>query len=254
MTIMRRFFAAAVATATAVLLAGNVNAQDIDTVPPPPPPPATMKMRAQARSADHFMLQLGYTTWVNKPDSIHTKGFPRTVNVYLMLDFPFKTNPKWSVAIGPGIATDNIYFDKMYVGIKDAGDNLRFQDLSDTNHFKKYKLATAYLEAPVELRYRFNPNDDRRSVKIAVGAKIGTLVNAHVKGKDFQDKNENTLLGYTQKENSKRFFNRNRLSVTARAGYGHFTLFASYAITPIFKEGFGPQVRPLTLGLTLSGL
>ena len=32
----------------------------------------------------------------------------------------------------------------------------------DTNHYKKYKLSTAYLEAPVELRYSSNPEDDKR--------------------------------------------------------------------------------------------
>jgi len=205
-------------------------------------------------SNDHFMIQLGHTSWQGQPDSVHTKGFPRSFNMYVMLDFPFKTNPHWSVAIGPGIATDNIYFNKMYVGIKDATSTLRFQNLSDTSHFKKYKLGTAYLEAPVELRYSFNPGDDARSVKIAVGAKVGTLLNAHVKGKDFVDKNNNVLLAYTQKENSKRFFNKNRLSLMGRIGYGHYSAFVSYAVTPLFKEGFGPKVRPITIGLTLSGL
>ncbi len=206
------------------------------------------------RSNDNFLLQLGYTQWNGKPDSIRTKGFSRTFNMYLMLDFPFKTNPKWSVALGPGIATDNIYFDKMNVDIKGQTDNLVFADVSDTAHFKKYKLATAYLEAPVELRYRFNPNDDRKSVKLAIGAKIGTLVNAHVKGKTLQDANENSINEYTMKENSKRYLNKTRLSVMGRVGYGNFTLFASYAITPVFKEGVAPVVRPLTIGLSLSGL
>lgn len=206
------------------------------------------------RASDHFLLQLGYTTWIGKPDSIHTGGLPRTFNMYLMLDFGFKTNPHWSAALGPGIASDNMYFDKMYVGIKDLTSTLRFDDLSDTVHFKKYKLATTYLELPVELRYRFNPNNDAGSVKIAIGAKVGTLLNAHVKGVDLQDKNGNDVLPYTQKESSKRFLNKTRLSVMGRFGIGHYSLFASYAITPIFKEGFAPTVRPLTIGLTLSGL
>jgi hypothetical protein len=199
-------------------------------------------------------LQLGYTTWQNKPDSVNTSGLPRSFNLYLMLDFPFKTNPHWSVAIGPGIATDNIYFSKTNVGIINNTPTLRFQNVSDTSHFKKYKLSTAYLEAPVELRYRFNPDEDRKSVKIAIGVKVGTLLNAHVKGKNLQDKNGNSLNNYTMKENSKRFFNQNRLSLMGRVGIGHYSLFASYAVTPLFKEGLGPQVRPLTIGLTLSGL
>lgn len=205
-------------------------------------------------SNDHFLIQLGHTVWTGKPDSIQTKGWARSFNAYLMLDFPFKTNPHFSVALGPGISTQNIFFDETNVGIKENGNILRFTKVSDTNHFKKYKLVTAYLEAPVELRYRSNPTDDKKSVKFAIGAKIGTLLNAHVKGKELQNKADNVIGDYTQKESSKRFFNKNRLSVTARAGYGHFTLFGSYAITPLFKEGFAATIRPLTVGLTLSGL
>lgn len=242
---MRRF----VSTAFAICLVSFVFAQTDSSARK-----KAVTIGGPARSNDHFMLQIGRTTWTGIPDSIKTKGFPRTFNFYVMLDFPFKTNPHWSVAIGPGIATDNMYFDKTYVGIKDATPTLRFQDVKDTSHFKKYKLATAYLEAPVELRYRFNPGDDRRSAKIAIGAKIGTLLDAHVKGRNLQDKNGNEILSYTQKEKNKKFFNKNRLSLMGRIGYGHFTLFASYAVTPLFKEGNGPKVRPLTIGLTLSGL
>jgi hypothetical protein len=126
--------------------------------------------------------------------------------------------------------------------------------LSDTNSFKKYKLATTYAEAPVELRFRTNPDDDRRSVKLAVGAKVGTLLNAHTKGKTLENKEGNTINDYKVKEYSKRYFNTTRISLTGRVGFGHFSLFGSYQLTPLFKEGQAPTIRPLTIGLTLSGL
>src|SRR5258705_2334340 len=105
------------------------------------------------RANDHFLLQLGYTSWAGKPDSINTGSFSKSINVYFMFDFPFKTNPHLSMAFGPGVATDHILFNKTFVGIKDLTTTLHFTDQSDTNHFKKTKLTTAYLEAPVEFRY-----------------------------------------------------------------------------------------------------
>ena len=237
-----------VITFLAICITGSVYAQSDSAI-------AQRVLKPQStRSNDNFLLQLGYTMWSGQPDSIKTKGLSRTFNMYLMLDFPFKTNPKWSVALGPGIATDNIFFDEMNVDIKGLSENLVFSDVSDTLHFKKYKLATAYLEAPVELRFRSNPDDDRKSFKVAIGAKIGTLVNAHVKGKELLNSADNTVNDYILKENIKRYFNKTRLSVMGRIGYGNFTLFASYAITPVFREGVGPTVRPLTFGLSLSGL
>ncbi|MBD0332754.1 MAG: PorT family protein [Chitinophagaceae bacterium] len=206
------------------------------------------------RSNDHFMLQLGYLVWQGAPDSINKGGIPRSFNAYFMFDFPFKTNPHFSAAIGAGVATDNMYFDKTNVDIKDNTPTVVFDNVSDTTHFKKYKLATAYLEAPVELRFSSNPDDSRKSVKVALGAKVGVLVNAHVKGKTLQNKNNGTIVDYTLKENSKHFFNKNRLSVTGRIGYGHFSLFSSYALTPLFKEGVAAEIRPMTIGLTISGL
>lgn len=210
--------------------------------------------KKETPSNDHFMIQLGHLSWIGKPDSINTKGLARTFNFYVLLNFPFKTNPKWSVALGPGIATDNMYFDEMMVGIKDNTAGIVFDDVSDTAHFKKYKLGTAYLEAPVELRYRFNPNDDSKSVKLAIGAKLETLLAAKIKGVELQSASDQTINDYTLKEKSKRFFNKQRLSVTGRVGYGAFSLFASYSVTPLFREGLGPTIRPLSIGLTISGL
>ena len=231
-----------------VLLAGFVYAQ-ADTTRKTPLATAT-----EPRSNDHFLLQVGYTTWLGQPDSIRTGGIPRTFNAYFMLDFPFKTNPRWSVAIGAGVGTDNIFFDEGSVDITGTSTNLRFRNLSDTNQFKKYKLATTYLEAPIELRFRFNPTNDRRSVKLAVGAKVGTMVNAHTKAKELQDKNGTTINDYKVKEFSKRYFNTTRIALTGRIGFGHFSVFSTYQVTTLFKEGVAPAIRPLTIGLTISGL
>jgi hypothetical protein len=232
-----------------VVLIGSTVFAQADTTAPRKAPPVTLP-----RSNDHFVLQVGYTMWDGMPDSINTGGLSRTFNAYFMFDYPFKTNPHWSAAIGVGLASDNIFFDKTYVGIKDNTTRLAFRNQSDTSHFKKYKLATSYLEAPVELRFRTNPDNDSKSFKVAVGAKVGLLLNAHTKGKTFQDKNGNTLLSYTLKENSKRFFNNNRLAVTGRVGYGHLSLFGSYQVNALFKEAVAPTIRPLTVGLTISGL
>jgi hypothetical protein len=77
------------------------------------------------RANDHFLIQFGYTGWAGKPDTIATSGLSKSFNVYFMFDFPFKTNPKLSMAFGPGISSDHILFDKTYVGIKPLTLKLR---------------------------------------------------------------------------------------------------------------------------------
>jgi len=218
-----------------------------------PSTPKKAKPNLANRPNDHFVLQLGYAGWNGIPDTLNKKGISKSFNVYFMFDYPFKTNPKLSMAFGPGIASDHILFEKTHVGIKDNTPEIYFTDLSDTDHFKKSKLATVYLEAPVEFRYSADPYTGK-GLKLAIGVKVGTLLNAHTRNAKLQDENEKSLNEYVMKESSKRFFNKTRLSGMARVGYGHFSLFGSYSFTPLFKDALGPEVRPFSIGLTLSGL
>jgi hypothetical protein len=218
------------------------------------PPVKKPLINLAGRANDHFLLQLGYTGWAGKPDSINPSGFSKSINVYFMFDFPFKTNPKLSMAFGPGISSDNIIFKETFVGIKESSALFQFNDRSDTNHFKKTKLSTVYLEAPIEFRYTADPLNSDRSFKFAIGVKVGTMIAAKAKNKDWQDKNDNSLLDYTMKETSKRYFNTTRLSAQARVGKGHFSLYGSYQITSLFKEGAAAEIRPYSIGITLSGL
>ena len=239
-----------------VACVSSLSAQDSTvTVAPKKKKKDWSKVSLGGRANDHFMVQLGYNGWSGMSDSINTKGIARSANVYFMFDLPFKSDPRFSVGIGVGIGTDNKYFDKMDVDITGRNANkLGFKNVADTNHFKKYKLATTYAEAPLELRFVANPENSNRSWKIAVGGKIGTLLSASTKGKTLQNRNGNTINAYTQKEKAKRFFNSTRMSATARIGYGCFGLYGSYQLNNFIKEGFGPDIRPFQIGLVISGL
>ncbi|MDB5196314.1 MAG: hypothetical protein JWP88_685 [Flaviaesturariibacter sp.] len=210
--------------------------------------------RALPRGNDHFMIQFGYTQWAGKPDTLKTTGIPRSLNVYFMLNFPFRTNRHLSAAIGAGIGSDALYFKNTALGIAGNTPTIRFTNAADTNHFKKTKLSTTYVEVPVELRFIANPDDDKKSIKAALGIKVGAMLNAHTKNKTLVNKGGTTINDYKQKEFSKKFFNQNRLVATARIGLGHWSLFSTYQITTLFKEGLGPVVRPFTIGLNISGL
>ena len=216
------------------------------------------KVKLTNRANDHFMVQLGITKWSGKPDSINTKGLSRSFNFYVMIDMPFKTDPRFSVAFGPGFGTDHIFFDKTNITTINHQKPLEFQNVADTNHFDKYKLVNAFLELPVELRFSSNPENSNKSFKIALGAKVGVQVSSHTKGKRWVDKNGTLIAGfddkYVQKNKDKYFFNGNRLVGMFRIGYGNLSLHGTYQIGSLIKEGLGPQVKPYSIGLTLSGL
>jgi hypothetical protein len=212
------------------------------------------KINLTNRANDHFLIQVGYDNWLQTPDTVHTKGFSRSLNMYLMYDFPFKTDPRFSVGVGIGIGSSNIFFDKQEVTVAGLSSGLGFPDESQSNHFKKYKLVSTYAEVPVELRYVADPEHNSKSWKAAVGLKIGTLLDVHTKGKILLSSSGATINDYIEKFSSKRFFNTTRLAGTARIGYGHISIFGQVQINNFIKSGEGPNVTPFSTGITFSGL
>jgi len=210
-----------------------------------------------ARPNDHFIFQLTSDSWLNAPDSIssHLSGFHRGLHVYFMLDKPFKTSPKLSFGFGAGISSSNMFFENMGVDVTGKSTPLVFKETDSTGSFKKYKLNTTYLEAPLELRFSSKPEHPNRSLKMAIGIKAATILNAHTKGKSYQTGTGDLIIDGVQKESSKKYFNPTRLSATFRINYGIFGITASYSLTPLLKNGVGSQdIRQLQVGLSLSGL
>lgn len=216
------------------------------------------KIDLTGRAADHFMFQIGSDSWTSKPDSVKTSGIGRHFNMYFMMDKPFKKNKKYSVAYGAGIGTSNIYFDDhTKPDVRSSATTMPFTHLdSNANHFAKNKVTTIYLQVPAEIRYYSNPQNPGKSWKFAAGVKLGTLLKAYSKSKNYQWANGGSVYGagYIEKHSSKRFFNSTDLSITGRAGYGIFSLHGAYQVTGVLREGYGPVMNKVSIGFTISGL
>ena len=96
--------------------------------------------------------------------------------------------------------------------------------------------------------------NQKKAWKVALGVKVGTMLDTHTKGKNLQDKNNNDINDYTEKIKKRSYFNSTRLAATARVGIGNFSIFYSYSITSYMKDVAGPPVHPYQIGLGLSGL
>ena len=210
------------------------------------------KINFNNRANDHFMIQYGFDQWLNAPSWVKTNGFSRHFNFYLMLDKPFKSNPHFSGAYGLGITSNNIFFNGQSVDIS-SKDTVQF---GGGHTFNKLKITTIFLTLPAELRYFSDPVNPNKSWKFAVGAKIGLLLNAYTKGKDEVDGLGNSIYGtsYIRKDYNSKFFNSYMFTTTARVGWGNFSINADYGVLTVFKDGLGPGVHPLSIGLTISGL
>ena len=205
------------------------------------------------RNSDHIILQFGKLNWAGKPDSIATRGLSRTFNIHFIKDIIFKTDNRFSVGIGIGIGSDHLNLDKRNVTLtKNTSPVLTFP-LQIGTIYTRTKLATTYLEAPVELRFAANPANYDRSFKFALGVKVGQLIDVHLRRKKAEVNNSAVALP-TLKEKDKSFFEKTRLAVTSRIGYGHFSLFGTYQINGFIKDANNFNVRPFSMGICISGM
>lgn len=198
-------------------------------------------------SRDYVMLQIGYDTWNSAPDSIAITGIGRTFNAYLCYDFPIQKS-NFSFAAGLGIGTSNIYLKNQQILLTDTSSYIQF--IPENIDYKKYKLTTAYVEAPFELRYFSNKENRNVGFKAALGMRVGALVGAHTKGK--RTLNNKPIV---EKVNTKRYLDTWRYALTLRLGYGNFSVYGAYQLNSLFRAGSGPEsIRPIQIGLCLSGL
>ncbi len=208
------------------------------------------KIDLSHRANDHFMVQIGYDNWSGKPDTLSITGFSRSFNFYFLLDFPFKTDPRFSVGAGLGIGNSNIFFKNQPAPVS----VLPQQDGSGGNHFKKYKLVTTYLEIPLELRFAVDPENTNKSWKFALGVKVGTLLSAYAKGKSIENGSGQVQDPSVYKVKNNSDFNNIKLAGTVRISKGPFGIFGQYDATSLIKSTFGPVVYPYSFGICFSGL
>lgn len=202
-------------------------------------------MGAATHSRDFLMIQLAYDGWSGGGSDTISTGLNRGFNIALMYDIPIKKT-NFSLAAGLGVSTSGIYLSDHVLDLTDASSNVPKFSKEDT--YSRFKVATTYLEIPLELRYRQVADNANKGFKVGVGVKVGNLVNAHTKSK--------TTIGgskHIEKEMNKRLFNTWRFAATARVGYGNFSLFGTYNLNPLFEDGTY-DIRPYSIGICLSGL
>lgn len=134
-----------------------------------------------------------------------------------------------------------------------ASDQISFNDIdtSEAKYFKRSKLTTTYLEAPFELRYFSDKLNRNRGFKMAIGMHVGLLAGAHTKAKHSGPGIKNLII---EKVNTTRYVEKWRFVPVVRIGLGNFSVYGTYSLSSLFKDGAGPVVFPYSVGISISGL
>jgi hypothetical protein len=200
-----------------------------------------------------FAIDIGFNLPTEK-EGFNTNFFgSRTVNLYYFYDHQIgKSN--FSVHPGIGFGLERYKFNNDKTLGYDAEDSLQMIPVSEVlptaSSIKKTGLITNYIDVPLEVRFSSNPNDPSRSFKVSLGFKFGVLYDSFTKIKYREDSE-------TKKIKDKQNYNLNpiRYGVLFRIGAGVFSAYANYTLSPLFKDGEGPngaKINNFTVGITLA--
>ena len=114
-----------------------------------------------------------------------------------------------------------------------------------TREISKNRFKTNSLYVPLMLETNRGRDADH-SFHLAVGGTVGYTYGTRTKQKYKQDGDE-----FKKKDRNDFNVNAFQFAAIARVGYGDFTLYATYNLTPLFDKNKGPEVYPFTVGLSL---
>jgi hypothetical protein len=145
---------------------------------------------------------------------------------------------------GLGLEFSNYYFDNDN-SVREFNDFIIADTL--TGNVFKTKLSTTYLRVPLILEVQF-PNTIRaKRVFLSAGIIAGLKLGSHTKVvyKDSQGR---------MKDKNRDDFNINpfRCGLTARIGYGNISFFGDYYFSPMFIKDKGPELKPISVGLSFN--
>ncbi len=198
---------------------------------------------------DQLILNIVSNTWLNSPGNIKLMPVSIGSEIYIMTPIIGKYSV-FSIAIGSGIGVNNVHNNSLPY---DSLGITNFNPIPGSFEYEKNKITTAYIDIPLEIRFRTQPNIKKRNFKVALGGKIGYLISSYIKyrGEDFRvssskivkfkEYNVNNVLPY-------------RYGVFLRVGYGKMNLIVNYTISQLFEKDKGPDVIPVSFGFSFTFL
>lgn len=179
--------------------------------------------------------------WQGLPDGVESRTINQGATAFGMFNFQLGESIT-SFSIGLGIRNHNLYTNSKIDDFR--GDTIVLTPIPDDVDYKRSKINLVYLDVPAEFKIRME-----NGFKVTVGFKVGWLI-------DSKEKYVGDIYGTTKgvKEKSKKIWHTESISYgpTFRVGYKFISLYGYYQISDAFKRNLGPEVAPISIGLTIT--
>lgn len=161
-------------------------------------------------------------------------------------EWAFKNNRNnFALVTGLGVSISDYTFDQPITIEKQSGNGMIVPVSLDPAGLEKSKLTAAYIKAPLMLELKTPLRMGSSKLYLAGGVIGGLHLGSHTKFKYKKDKD---------KFKSNYHLNSIKYELTGRIGFGDFCVFANYSLSTLFKDGKGPEMYPLVVGVSFPNM
>jgi hypothetical protein len=208
----------------------------------------------KTKFAGHYAgVDFGFNLFVNEDYTVYENEFMendvfRSNSTYINLiqqSFGLQKNRNtFGLVTGLGLHLQSYRLDDnttIYLGENDVvyPETLYFDD----NQKSKLSIVSLNIPLLVEVQIPVNHFDNR--IYVSAGLLGSYRLNSHTKIKYRTDRKEKLKVEDSFSMHDFKY------SVMMRAGYRWFNVFATYDLLPLFKKDKGPELTPVTFGVTL---
>ncbi len=191
---------------------------------------------------DQFYFNLTYNLVRGVPNDVNVRGFTGGLGFGFVRDMPINKRRNLALGLGAGFSF-NRYGQNLFIG-EDENENTIFSVLEGNTDYDINRFTTASLEMPLEIRWRTSTGEKYKFWRVYTGLRVGYTF--WYKSYFTQDNNKVSQTNISE-------FQPISLTPTFSFGFNKINFFASYTITPFFKDGqtdIGEEVgfNPLKLG------
>lgn len=189
-----------------------------------------------------LISNLGHMRTPSDAEYMSLKSKSITVSVNL-IDFAIVSRGNWALISGLGFEFNNFNFDKNLT-IMSAGNQIvpDYRYMFNGNMLQKSKLVSAYLNIPLLMEFQFGDYNDGF---INFGVIGGWRMQSHTKIKGNLDGRDK------QKVKNDQHMKNFHYGVTASGGYRNVGLYVTYYPQSIFRNGEGPHLEQINIGVAL---
>jgi len=174
---------------------------------------------------------------LNQTKSVEVSIYPVSENIRLLGNW-------FGLTTGIGLQYNNYRFNLDNISEVDEPGQEWFPEVGSEASISKSKLMMMHVNVPLMAELQFSNRSRHNSLYVSGGVVGGVRLQTHTK-LVFDDGNGEEK----KKKRGDMGLPTFRYGFMAKAGYGDFSLYATYYPEPMFKSGEGPEIYPFSVGV-----